>query len=152
MANIQKIWKLFILQAMRNYQHTSTSMFIGHFALTPEPLVRWGWNFVLRIFHTRGRYGANFSPIRPKKWWSSGPSSLQMTICKRTEEYEGGRIIQMVICNNPCSSIPLILPSDEQSSLQTTICRGTEEARSSGWSFAKMLLPWFWSSGGPSSL
>ena len=32
-----------------------------------------------------------------------------MTICKGTEEHRGGRIIQMVICNNPCSSIPSIL-------------------------------------------
>ena len=41
-------------------------------------------------------------------WSSRGPSSLQMTICKGTEEHGGGRTIQMVICNNPCSSVPLI--------------------------------------------
>ena len=41
-------------------------MFIGHFALTPEPLVRLSWNFVLRNLYTRGRSSANFSPIRPK--------------------------------------------------------------------------------------
>ena len=44
-----------------------------------------------------------------KCWSSGGPSSLQMTICKGTEEHRGGRIIQMVIFNNPRSSIPLIL-------------------------------------------
>ena len=38
-ANIQLLWKLFILQTMLNHRRTSTSMFIGHFALTPEPLV-----------------------------------------------------------------------------------------------------------------
>ena len=52
---------------LHNYQRTSTLMFISHFALTPEQLV---WS------------GANFSPIRPKKYWSSGgPSSLQMIVC-----------------------------------------------------------------------
>ena len=30
-------------------------MFIGHFALTPEPLVCLSWNVVLRILQTRGR-------------------------------------------------------------------------------------------------
>ena len=30
-------------------------------------------------------------------------------ICKGTEEHGGGQIIQMVICNNPCLSVPLIL-------------------------------------------
>ena len=109
-ANIQILWKLFILQAMHNYQRTSTSMFIGHFALTPEPLVRLSWNFVLRILHTMCMSGANFSPIWPKKCWSSGGLSfLQMTICKGTDEHGGGQIIQMVSCNNPCSSIPLIM-------------------------------------------
>ena len=49
-----------------NYHCTSTSMFIGHFALTPETLVRLSWNFVLRILHTIDRSGANFSPIQQK--------------------------------------------------------------------------------------
>ena len=107
-ANIQLLWKLLIFQAMRDYQRTSTSLFIGYFALTPEPLVRLSRNFVLRILYTRGRSGMNF--IQPKKCWSSGgPSSLQMTICKGTEEHRRGWVIQMVICNNPCSSVPLIL-------------------------------------------
>ena len=43
-----------------NYQRTS--MFIGHFALTPEPLVRLSWNFVFIILHTRGRS----APSNPK--------------------------------------------------------------------------------------
>ena len=34
---------------------------------------------------------------------------MQMTIYKGIEEHGGGRIIQMVICNNPCSPVPLIL-------------------------------------------
>ena len=42
-------------------------------------------------------------------WSSGGPPSLKKTICKGREEHGGGRIIQMVICNNPCSSVPLIL-------------------------------------------
>ena len=42
---------------------------------------------------------------------SEGQSSLQITICKGTEEYGGGRIIRMIICNHPCSSVPLILDS-----------------------------------------
>ena len=79
------------------------SMFIGHFALTPEPLVRLSWNFVLRIPYTRGRSGAN--PIRPKNVGHPEDRPL----CKGTEEHEGRRIIQMIICNILCSSVPLIL-------------------------------------------
>ena len=54
----------------------------------------------------------HFEPLVCLSWKmcsSGGPSSLQMTICKWKEEHGGGRIIQKVICNNPCSSIPLIL-------------------------------------------
>ena len=61
------------------------------------------------MLFTRGRSGANFNPIQKKCWSSGGPSSLQMTIYKGTEEHGGGQIIQMVICNNPCLSVPLIL-------------------------------------------
>ena len=32
-----------------------------------------------------------------------------MTTCKGMEEHRGGRIIQMVISNNPCSFVPLTL-------------------------------------------
>ena len=103
--NIQLLWKLFILQAMHNYQCTSTSMFIGHFALTPEPLVRLSWNFVLRILYTRGRVSGNISPSDQKNVGHLEDHPL----CKGMEEHRGGRIIQMVICNNLCSSIPLIL-------------------------------------------
>ena len=42
-------------------------------------------------------------------WSSGGPPSLQMTICKGMEEHSGGPITQMVICNNPCSFVPLTL-------------------------------------------
>ena len=92
-------------------------MFIGYFALTPEPLVRLSRNFVLRILYTSSRSGANF--IRPKKCWSSrGPSSLQMTICKGMEEHGEGRIIR-------APSSPWFWPSGGQSSLQLTICKGT---------------------------
>ena len=78
-------------------------MFIGHFALTPEPLVRLSWNFVLRILSTRGRSGAN--PIRPKN--VGHPEDRPLS--KGTEEHGGRRIIQIIICNILCSSVPLIL-------------------------------------------
>ena len=147
---------------MRNYQRTSTSMFIDHFALSPQLLVCLRWDFVLRILSTSGRSGANFSP--------------------------GGRIIQKVICKNPWSSIPLvlviwrtvlfandhlqrnrggqiiqILPLDFGHQENRPIWKrpfakerkSTEEAGSSGWSFATIPAPpspCFWSSGEPSSL
>ena len=93
---------------MCNYQRTSTSRFICHFALINSNI--WSvWAEILYwILHTRSRSGAKFNPIRPKHCWSSGgPSSLQMTLF--TEEHGGGLIIQMVICDILCSSIPLIL-------------------------------------------
>ena len=88
-------------------------------------------------------------------WSSEGQSSLQMTICKGTEKHGGGRIIQIIICNNPCSSIPLILVIWSTVLYANHICKGTEEAGSSRWSFATIPAPpspWFWSSGEPSSL
>ena len=134
---------------MRNYQRTLTSIFICHFALTPEPLVRLSRNFVLRILYTKG----NFSPIVPKKCSSSGgPSSLQMTNCSGTEEHIPSRWSFATIRAPPSL---WFWSFGGQSSLQMTICKGTEEAGSSGWSFATIPAPpspCFWSSGEPSSL
>ena len=69
-ANIQLLWELHmqcvITNSMRHNQLTSMPMFISHFALTPEPLVRLSWNFVLRILYMRGRSGVYLSPIRQK--------------------------------------------------------------------------------------
>ena len=110
---------------MRNYQRTLTSIFICHFALTPEPLVRLSWNFVLIILYTRGRSGANFSPIQPKKCWSSrGQFSLQMTICKGKEEAGSSRWSFATI---PAPPSPWFWSFGEPSSLQMIICKGTEE-------------------------
>ena len=104
-ANIQLLWKLFILQAMRNYQHTSTSMFIGHFALTPErwsiwaEILYWG-SYILRLGLVRisaqsDQKNVGYPEDRP--------------LCKGTEKQGGGRIIQMKICSNSYNSVPLIL-------------------------------------------
>ena len=49
------------------------------------------------------------APPSPLFWSSGEPSSLQMTICKGIQEHGGGWIIWMIICNNPCSYVPLIL-------------------------------------------
>ena len=134
---------------MRNYQRTSTSIFISHFALTPEPLVRLSRNFVLRILYTRG----NFSPIVPKKClWSGGPSSLQMAYCSGTEEHIPSRWSFATIRAPPSL---WFWSFGERSSLPMTTCKGREEAGSSGWSLATIPAPpspWFWSSGEPSSL
>ena len=67
-----------------------------------------------------------------------GPSSLQMTICKRTEEAGSSRWSFATIRATPSL---WFWSSEGQSSLQTTICKGTKEARSSGWSFATIPAP-----------
>ena len=41
--------------------------------------------------------------------WTRPSKQCKSLICKGTEEHGGGQIIQMVICNNPCLSVPLIL-------------------------------------------
>ena len=103
MANIQLLWKLFILQAMHNYQRTS--MFIGHFALTPErwsiwaEILYWG-SYILRLGLVRisaqsDQKNVGYPEDRP--------------LCKGTKKQGGGRIIQMKICSNSYNSVPLIL-------------------------------------------
>ena len=48
--------------------------------------------------------------INALKFFETRPSKqCKSLICKGTEEHGGGQIIQMVICNNPCLSVPLIL-------------------------------------------
>ena len=90
---------------MHNYQHTSTSMFIGHFALTPErwsiwaEILYWG-SYILRLGLVRisaqsDQKNVGYPEDRP--------------LCKGTEKQGGGRIIQMKICSNSYNSVPLIL-------------------------------------------
>ena len=90
---------------MRNYQRTSTSMFIGHFALTPErwsiwaEILYWG-SYILRLGLVRisaqsDQKNVGYPEDRP--------------LCKGTEKQGGGRIIQMKICSNSYNSVPLIL-------------------------------------------
>ena len=78
------------------------SLFIYHFALTPELLVRLSWNFVLGILYIRGRSGANFSPIGPKKYWSSGgSSSLQRSRgARRRPDHQDGHLQQCVLLHS----------------------------------------------------
>ena len=118
---IQLLWKLFISQAMRNYQRTSTSMYIGHFSLTTESLVLWAeilyWGFSI--------LGAGLVRISaPSDQKNGGPPSLQMTICKGTEEAESSRWLSTTIHAPP---FPWFWSSGEPSSLQMTICNGIEE-------------------------
>ena len=137
-ANIQLLWKLFILQAMHNYQRTSTSMFIGHFALTPEPLVCLSWNFVLgssilgagrvRISAPCDQKNVGHPEESPLCKWSFAKER------RSTEVAGSSRWSFATIC------APLSLwfwSSREPSSLQMTICkkewRSTEEAGSSEW-------------------
>ena len=106
-----------------NYQRTS--MFIGHFALTPERWSIWAeiwyWgSYILRLGLVRisaqsDQKNVGYPEDRP--------------LCKGTEKQGGAGSSRWKFVAIPTTPSPWFWSSWEPSSLQITICKGTAEHR-----------------------